>query len=86
MVDANGDPALIDPAVYYGHREMDLGMTLLFGGFDLEMYAAYNEFYPLENGWRGRVELCQLYPVLVHVNLFGSSYSRQAESIITKFS
>jgi fructosamine-3-kinase len=86
MVDANGDPALIDPAVYYGHREMDLGMTLLFGGFDRKMYAAYNELYPLESDWRGRVELCQLYPVLVHVNLFGSSYARQAESIISKFS
>ena len=86
MVDANGDPALIDPAVYYGHREMDLGMTLLFGGFDRKMYAAYNEFYPLESDWRGRGGLCQLYPVLVHVNLFGSSYARQAESIISKFS
>lgn len=86
MVDAKGDPALIDPAVYYGHREMDLGMTLLFGGFDREMYASYNELYPLEKDWRERVELCQLYPVLVHVNLFGSSYARQAESIIIKFS
>jgi len=86
MVDAKGDPALIDPAVYYGHREMDISMTLLFGGFDGVMYAAYNELYPLENDWRGRVELCQLYPVLVHVNLFGSSYARQVESIISKFS
>lgn len=85
MVDAKGDPALIDPAVYYGHREMDIGMTLLFGGFDREMYASYNELYPLESDWQGRVELCQLYPVLVHVNLFGSSYVSQAEGIISKF-
>ncbi len=69
-----GQPVLIDPAVYYGHREMDLAMTLLFGGFDDRFYAAYNEAFPLLPGWEERMPVYQLYPLLVHLNLFGGSY------------
>jgi len=86
MTDDNGNPALIDPAVYYGHREMDLAMTKLFGGFDTQMYQAYHATYPLEHKWEERIDLCQLYPILVHVNLFGGSYVSQAARIISLYS
>jgi protein-ribulosamine 3-kinase len=82
MIDSNGNPAIIDPAVYYGHREVDLAMTKLFGGFGDEMYDAYNESFPLEQKWKDRIQLFQLYPVLVHVNLFGGGYVNQASQII----
>ncbi len=74
LVDAAGHPVLIDPAVYYGHREVDIAMTQLFGGFSERFYAAYHEAYPLQQGWRERVPLWNLYPLLVHLNLFGRSY------------
>lgn len=70
----SGKPFLYDPACYYGHREMELGMTLMFGGFDREFYRGYEENYPLEKGWKERVQFTQLYPNLVHLNLFGTSY------------
>jgi fructosamine-3-kinase len=65
---------LIDPAVYGGHREIDLAMMRLFGGFSERVFAAYEEAWPLAPGAGGRVQLYQLYPLLVHVNLFGGSY------------
>ena len=67
-------PFLYDPACYYGHREMEIGMTLMFGGFTAEFYKGYEEVYPLENGWKERIPYTQLYPNLVHLNLFGESY------------
>ncbi len=70
----DGEPMLIDPAVYGGHREMDLAMMRLFGGFKERVFAAYRESYPLTPGHEERVLLWQLYPLLVHVNLFGASY------------
>lgn len=85
-VNQKGLPAIYDPAIYYGHREMDLGMTLLFGGFDQKLYLHYNEIFPLEKGWRQRVDLCQLYPLLVHVVLFGGHYWHSAMNIIKKYS
>lgn len=78
--------AIFDPAVYFGHREMDLAMTKLFGGFPAEFYKGYEEFFPLEPGFSSRAPLYNLYPILVHANLFGGSYSRQAEDIISRFS
>ncbi|MCH9684132.1 MAG: fructosamine kinase family protein [Deltaproteobacteria bacterium] len=74
MVDDQGMPALIDPAVYGGHREIDLAMMQLFGGFSARVLAAYDEAHPLAPGATQRVPLYQLYPLLVHVNLFGGSY------------
>ena len=65
---------LIDPAIYYGHREVDLAMTKLFGGFHPDFYAAYREEFPLEENWEERVGLWNLYPLLVHVMLFGEEY------------
>jgi len=82
MVSANGSAAFFDPAVYYGHREMDIGMTKLFGGFDPGFYHAYNEVYPLENNWQQRLPFTQLYPVLVHALLFDGHYVQTARSII----
>jgi fructosamine-3-kinase len=82
MVDENGDAVLIDPAVYYGHREADLGMTKLFGGFSTEFYRAYNETFPLEDGYEYRENIYKLYHVLNHLNLFGGGYYSQALSII----
>ncbi len=73
-----GEPVLIDPAVYYGHREADLGMTYLFGGFSEEFYSAYNEAYPLKEGWEYRVNIYKLYHVINHLNLFGMGYHGQA--------
>jgi fructosamine-3-kinase len=73
-VDDRGEPCLIDPAVYGGHREIDLAMMKLFGGFSGRVFAAYDEAYPLSPGADDRVALYQLYPLLVHVNLFGGSY------------
>lgn len=79
FVDENGAPVLIDPAVYGGHREMDLAMMQLFGGFNARVFSAYDEAYPLAPGWRERVPLYQLYPLLVHVNLFGGGYVTSVE-------
>jgi len=80
------EAVLIDPAVYFGHREMDLGMSRLFGGFQGAFYRSYAEEYPLERGWEERLDLCNLYPLLVHVNLFGGGYASQAWSILRRFS
>lgn len=78
-------PYLIDPAVYYGQREMDVAMTFLFGGFNDRFISAYNNEKPLLAGWDERIPLMQLYPLLVHVNLFGSAYTGSIKSIINKF-
>ena len=77
---------LIDPAVHYGHREMDLAMTDLFGGFPPLFYQAYHEAFPLASGWRQRLPLYQLYYLMVHVNLFGGGYLRQVQGILRQFS
>jgi fructosamine-3-kinase len=74
LADARGRPVLIDPAVYVGHREVDLAMMRLFGGFSARTFAAYAEVWPLADGWARRVDLYQLYPLLTHVVLFGRSY------------
>ena len=82
MGDERGAPCLIDPAVYGGHREVDLAMMQLFGGFGPRVFAAYAESYPLAAGHEERVPLYQLYPLLVHVNLFGGSYVGAVESAL----
>ena len=70
-------PVIIDPAVYYGHREADIAMTMLFGGFDDSFYRAYNNAYPLHPGWQRRMELYKLYHLFNHMNLFGEGYYGQ---------
>lgn len=76
---------LIDPAVYYGHPEMDLGMMKLFGGFSDECYQAYMIHGKVEPDWQSRLEFTQLYPLLVHLNLFGMSYWSSIESTLSRF-
>ncbi len=85
MITANGEAAIFDPAVYNGHREMDIGMTKLFGGFDRVFYEAYNQTYPLQQGWQQRLSLMQLYPLLVHAVLFGGHYVSAAREIIREY-
>jgi protein-ribulosamine 3-kinase len=85
MVTAAGSPCLIDPAVYYGHRESDIAMTQLFGGFQPEFYQAYNQAWPMEKEWQKRMDIFNLYPLLVHVNLFGGGYAGQVLRIIRQF-
>lgn len=77
LVGADGLPVLIDPAVYAGHREIDLAMMRLFGGFSPRVFAAYEEAMPLHAEAADRVPLYQLYPLLVHVLLFGGGYVGQ---------
>ena len=77
-------PVFIDPAVYYGHREVDIAMTKMFGGFDPIFMSRYLEIYPLEKGWENRIEIHNLYPNLVHLNLFGKSYLGGIERVLEK--
>lgn len=85
MFTKSGKGSIYDPAVYFGHREMDVAMTRLFGGFSANFYKGYNQEYPLEGGFDNRVAICNLYPLLVHANLFGGSYCHQAENIIKRY-
>jgi len=85
LADERGEPCLIDPAVYGGHREMDLAMLRLFGGVGPKCVAAYHEAFPLAAGHEARVPLCQLYPRLVHVNLFGGGYVHDVESALRSY-
>lgn len=82
MSDENGAPVIYDPAIYYGNREMDIAMSLLFGGFDKNFYDYYTEVFPLQPGWKERVKLCQLYPLFVHLILFGDHYYNSVINII----
>jgi fructosamine-3-kinase len=85
MCNEKSQPVLIDPAVYFGHRSMDLAMTTLFGGFDKLFYESYNYYFPFPVNYREQWEICNLYPLLVHLNLFGSGYLGQIESILRRF-
>ena len=86
MVGSTGEPVLIDPAVYFASREAEFGMTKLFGGFSSEFYHAYNEAYPLSDGWEERAEIYKLYHLINHLNLFGTSYLSGCLTILRKFS
>ena len=76
---------VFDPAIYFGSREMDIAMSKLFGGFNDKFYSSYNENYPLSEGWQDRIDICNLYPLLVHVNLFGGGYYSQIKNILNRF-
>lgn len=81
----DGRPSLIDPAAYFGHREAELGMMRLFGGFSDRVYDAYDEAWPLEPGWEKRLELYELYHLMNHYNLFGGGYGSQAFSVVKRW-
>lgn len=72
----------IDPAISYSHREFDIAMMRLFGGFDASVYQVYNEIYPLEDNWEKRIHIFQLYYLLVHLNIFGRSYLGSVRKIL----
>ncbi len=85
MFTVTEEAAVYDPAIYYGHREMDIAMTLLFGGFPETFYAAYHEAFPLQKDWQQRTDINQLYPLLVHLNLFGRQYYNAVYTILAKY-
>jgi fructosamine-3-kinase len=85
MTGPDGGAIIFDPAVYYGHRESDLAMTFLFGGFDQEFYESYQHQFPLEKGWQKRAVVFNLYPLLVHVNLFGGGYAAEVMRILQRY-
>jgi fructosamine-3-kinase len=86
MCDEESKPVLIDPAVYYGHRSIDLGMTTLFGGFPQDFYDSYSYHTPFESNYREQWEISNLYPLLIHLLLFGKSYLPSIQSILKKYS
>lgn len=86
MCSKAGQPVVIDPAVYYGHRSMDLAMTTLFGGFHKSFYDAYNYHVPFPKNYKEQWAVCNLYPLLIHLYLFGSSYLPQIERTLLLFS
>ena len=79
---ADGVPVIFDPAVYYGDRESDIAMTMLFGGFGRAFYEGYESNWPMAKGHERRLKLYQLYHVLNHLNLFGSGYLGQAVKLL----
>jgi fructosamine-3-kinase len=85
LAGADGRPWLIDPAAYGGHREVDLAMLRLFGGPGRRTFDAYAEIMPPAAGWEDRVELWQLFPLLVHAALFGGGYRASAERVARRY-
>jgi fructosamine-3-kinase len=80
-----GTPYIFDPSTYYGHSEIDIAMTKLFGGFDASFYKSYHELIPKDEFTDVRIELYQLYYLLVHLNMFGTSYYTSVKHIIQKY-
>lgn len=85
LVSEFGTPVLIDPAVAYAPREMDIAMMHLFGGFSEALFRSYNQIFPLHPLWKERISLWQLYYILVHLNLFGAGYFPKAKEIIDQY-
>jgi len=85
MPGPEGEPCLFDPALYYGHREAELAMTKLFGGFEPEFYRAYNDTFPLDPGHEERYHIYNIYPLMVHVNLFGTSYLSGVQRVLKRY-
>ena len=83
--DESGAPCLIDPAVYYGNREIEIAFTQLFGAFDSAFYDSYQNAFRLLPGFKDRVDLYNLYPLLVHANLFGGDYLNKVKTILNRF-
>ncbi|MCB0501444.1 MAG: fructosamine kinase family protein [Bacteroidetes bacterium] len=85
LIGPKGNVYLIDPAVYFGHREMEIAFTKMFGGFSSEFYEAYHEKFPLSADFHKRISIHQLYPNLVHANLFGGHYIAECVEILRKY-
>ena len=84
LIGAGGISWLIDPASHGGHREFDLAMMRLFGGYDQDFFDAYNEAYPLSDGWQQRIPLHQLAPLIVHAIKFGGGYLQATQNAVAK--
>jgi fructosamine-3-kinase len=85
LCDENSLPILVDPAVYFGDRHIDLAMTTLFGGFDKTFYDSYHYYFPLPTNHRQIWDVCNLFPLLIHLNLFGRSYLRDILETIRSY-
>ena len=85
LIATDGMPYLIDPAVYYGHSMVDIAMSQLFGGFDIEFYTAYHEIIPKTENYNAQIDLYQLYFLLVHLNMFGRSYYGGVAAILKRY-
>jgi len=85
LISSEDKPYFIDPAVSFGFREFDLAMTYLFGGFSADFYKAYQEEFPLQTDWQERIDLWNLYPLLLHLNLFGTGYLGQVKSALKRY-
>lgn len=85
LIAVDGTPYVIDPAVYFGHSEVDLAMSRLFGGFGEAFYRAYHQVIPRQPGAEERNDLYQLYYLLVHLNMFGLSYREPVIRILKRF-
>ncbi|MDG4945785.1 fructosamine kinase family protein [Weeksellaceae bacterium KMM 9713] len=85
IINAEGEIALIDPAIYYGHPMMDIGMAKLFGGFEKDFFEAYRENTDDTSNWGTQIELAQYYYLLIHLNIFGRSYLPQVQHIKEKY-
>jgi fructosamine-3-kinase len=81
-ITVDGEPVILDPATYWGDREVDLAMTELFGGFPAAFYRGYNDVFPLDAGYQKRKTLYNLYHILNHFNLFGGGYASQANRML----
>jgi fructosamine-3-kinase len=85
MIGEEGSPYLIDPSIHFNFRETDIAFTHLFGGFDSKFYEAYNANFPLEPGFQDRIPLYNLYPLLVHLNLFGRGYYSSVVNCLNQY-
>ncbi len=85
ICNTNSQAVLIDPAAYYGHPSVDLGMSRLFGGFDPVFYDAYHYHSPFPGNYEEQWKACNLYPLMIHLLLFGRSYLPQIESTLQQF-
>ena len=85
LITPNNKACIFDPAIAYAPREMDLAMMKLFGGYPQEVFKIYEEIFPLQDDWKSRISLWQLYYILVHLNLFGASYYGQANHILKQY-
>ncbi|RXF72338.1 fructosamine kinase family protein [Arcticibacter tournemirensis] len=85
MIGEGETPVLIDPAIAYANRECDIAMSKLFGGFDEIFYESYNHHFPLEKNWNERTDLWNLYPLLIHLNLFGRSYLAAIKAALKRY-
>lgn len=85
LCDTDSNVFFIDPSISYSHREMDIAMSALFGKFDDKFYNTYDEIYPLEKGWKARLDIYQLYHLLTHLNMFGIGYKNDVLKIVNRY-